>query len=44
MSPETSTCEAPSDILQKLQADFGYDNGIVEISLLHVCTGDFDLD
>ena len=25
-----------SDILQKLRADFVYDNGVVEISLLHV--------
>ena len=35
-SPETSTCKVPSDVLRKLQADFVYDNGVVEISLLHV--------
>ena len=29
MSPETSTCEVPSDVLQKLRDDFLYDNGIV---------------
>ena len=35
-SPETSTCEVLSEILQKLQADFVHDNGFMEISLLHV--------
>ena len=34
-SPETSTCEILSDVLRKLQADFVYDNGAVEVSLLH---------
>ena len=37
--PKTSTCEVPSDVLRKLLADFVYSNGIIEISLLHVCTG-----
>ena len=36
MSPETSTCEVPSDVLRKLRADFVYANGVVEIHLLHV--------
>ena len=27
-------------VLQKLRADVVYDNGVVEISLLHVCTGE----
>ena len=27
MSPETSTCEIPSDVLWKLRADLVYDNG-----------------
>ena len=36
MSPETFTCEVSSDVLRKLRADFVYDNGAVEISLLHV--------
>ena len=35
MSPKTSMYEVPSDVSCKLQADFVYDNGIVEISLLH---------
>ena len=35
-SPETSTCEVPSDILWKLRADVVYDNGVIEVSLLHV--------
>ena len=35
-SPENSTCEVPSDIFQKLQADFVCDNGVIEINLLHV--------
>ena len=35
-SPETFTCEVPNDVLQKLQADFVYDDGIIEISLLYV--------
>ena len=35
-SLETSTCEVPSDVLLKLLADFVYNNGVVEISLLHV--------
>ena len=34
-SPETSTCEVPSDV-QKVAADFVYDNGVVEVSLLHI--------
>ena len=29
---ETSMCEVPSNVLQKLRADFVYDNGVVEIS------------
>ena len=36
MSPKTFTCEIPSDVLRKLQADFEYDNGIIEMCLLHV--------
>ena len=32
-SPETSTCEVPSDVLRKLRADFVYDNDDVEITL-----------
>ena len=35
-SPVTSMCEVLSDVLSKLRADIVYDNGIVEISLLHV--------
>ena len=35
-SSEISTCEVASDILQKFRADFVYDNGILEVSLLHV--------
>ena len=35
-SPVTSTCEVLSDILHMLQVDFVYNNGVVEISLLHV--------
>ena len=36
MSPKTSTCEVPRDVLRKLQLDFVCDNGVVEVSLLHV--------
>ena len=36
MSPEISTCEVPSDVSRKLRADFVYDNGVVEVNLLHV--------
>ena len=36
MSPETSTCEVSSDVLQKLRADFVYNNCIIEIILLHL--------
>ena len=39
-SPATSTYVVPSDVLQKLRADFVYNNGVIEISLLHVCTGE----
>ena len=35
MSPETSTCMVPIDVLCKLRVDFVYDNGVIEISLLH---------
>ena len=35
-SPETSTCEMPSDVIWKLLANFVYNKGIVEVSLLHV--------
>ena len=36
MSPEISMCEVPSDVLLKLRADFVCDNGIIEVSLLHI--------
>ena len=32
-SPDTSTCEVSSDVLR---ADFVYDDGIIEVSLLRV--------
>ena len=35
-SPGTSTCEVPSDVSRKLRADLVYNNGVVEVSLLHV--------
>ena len=37
-SPETSTCEVevPRDVSRKLQLTFVCDNGVVEVSLLHV--------
>ena len=39
-APETSTCEVPSDgrftKVAGFAADFAYDNGVVEVSLLHV--------
>ena len=35
-SPETYTCEVPSDVSRKLRANFVYDSGVVEVSLLHV--------
>ena len=35
-SPETSTYELSSDVLRKLRADFVYNNGVIEVSLLHV--------
>ena len=35
-SPETSTCEVPRDVSRKVAADFVCDNGVVEVSLLHV--------
>ena len=35
-TPETYTCEVPRDVSRKLAADFVYNNGIVEVSLLHV--------
>ena len=35
-SPETSTCEVPCDVSRKVAADFVFDNGVVEVSLLHV--------
>ena len=38
--PKTSTCEVLSDVLRKLRDDFVYDNGVIEISLLRVCTGE----
>ena len=35
-SPEISTCEVPNDFLLTLPADSVYENGVVEVSLLHV--------
>ena len=39
-SPETPTCELPSDVLRKLRADFVCSDSVIEISLLQVCTGE----
>ena len=36
MSPDTSMCEIPCDVLRKLRVDFVHDNDIIEIGLQHV--------
>ena len=33
---KTSTCEVPNDVKLTLPADSVYENGVVEVSLLHV--------